>query len=106
MGKLVDMTMSNERQGNHPMPFDMPERSRFPYGLRICLCDEELKKLGIDADCDVGDYLDLRGFATVLAVHKEDGSNRVELQIEKLSIENESNEAPGGDDDGAEEQEE
>ncbi len=92
MGKLQNMEMSDDRQLDHPMPFDMPERARFPYGLRLCLCDEELTKLGLDADCDEGDYLDIRAFATVISVHKENGANRVELQIEKMSVENESTE--------------
>ena len=100
MGKLVDMEMDDERQLDHPMPYEMPERARYPYGLRICLCDDELKKLGLDADCDEGDYLDIRAFATVISVHKEQGQNRVELQIEKMSVENESSESP---DDEAEE---
>ena len=94
MAKLVDMEMNDERQLDHPMPFDMPERARFPYGLRLCFCDEELTKLGLDADCDVGDYFDIRAFATVLSVHKEDGSRRVEVQIEKMAVENETTEAP------------
>ena len=74
--------------------------ARYPYGLRICLCDEELTKLGLDAGCDEGDYLDIRAFATVISVHKENGANRVELQIEKMSVENESHESPDDDDAG------
>ena len=100
MAKLQSMEMDDERQLDHPMPYEMPERARYPYGLRICLCDDELKKLGLDADCDEGDYLDIRAFATVISVHKENGANRVELQIEKMSVENESSESP---DDEAEE---
>lgn len=94
MAKLVDMEMDDERQFDHPTPIAMSNRARFPYGLRICLCDDELKKLGLDVNCDEGDFLDIRAFATVTSVHKEHGSNRVELQIEKMSVENESNESP------------
>ncbi len=93
MGKLVDMEMDDERQLDHPMPIPM-ERARYPYGLRICLCDGELEKLGLGADCDEGDYLDIRAFATVISVHKEAGANRVELQIEKMSVECEDDEEP------------
>lgn len=92
LGKLIDMEMDDERQLDHPMPIAMPARARYPYGLRICLCDDELKKLGLDADCDVGDYLDIRAFATVMSVHKEDGNSRVELQIEKMAVEKEDDE--------------
>lgn len=98
MGKLVDLEMDDERQLDHPMPIAMPQRSRYPYGLRICLCDDELKKLGLDTDCDEGDYLDIRAFATVTSVHKENGANRVELQIEKMSVENETTEPPDDED--------
>ncbi len=89
--KLIDMEMDDERQLDHPMPIAM-ERQRYPYGLRIGLCDDELKKLGLDADVDEGDYLDIRAFATVMSVHKEAGNCRVELQIEKMSVESETNE--------------
>jgi hypothetical protein len=89
---MVDMEMDDERQLDHPMPIGMPERARYPYGLRICLCDGELEKLGLGADCDEGDYLDIRAFATVISVHKESGMNRVELQIEKMSVESETGE--------------
>ena len=98
MAKLQSMEMSDDRQLDHPMPFDMPERARYPYGLRICLCDEELTKLGLAADCDEGDYLDIRAFATVISVHKENGANRVEIQIEKMAIGNESSESPDDED--------
>ena len=93
MGKLVDMEMDDERQFEHPMPIAMP-RQRYPYGLRISLGEDELKKLGLDADCDEGDYLDIRAFATVMSVHKEAGNTRVELQIEKMSVECEDDEQP------------
>lgn len=98
MGKLVDLEMDDERQLDHPMPI-AAARQRYPYGLRICLCDSELEKLGLGTDVDEGDYLDIRAFATVTSVHKENGANRVELQIEKMSVENESTE----DDDETEE---
>jgi hypothetical protein len=80
------------------MPIAMPQRARYPYGLHICLGDDELKKLGLDTDCDEDDYLDIRAFATVTSVHKENGANRVELQIEKMSVENETTEAPDDED--------
>jgi hypothetical protein len=86
------MEMEDERQLDHPMPIEMPDRFRYPPGLRICLCDDELKKLGLDTDIDEGDYVDIRAFATVMSVHKEAGNCRVELQIEKMMVESETNE--------------
>ena len=88
---LVDMELDDEDQLDMPMPIPM-DRPRYPCGLRICLGDAELKKLGLDADCNVGDMIDLRAFASVTCVHSEDGSSRVELQIEKIALENEMTE--------------
>jgi hypothetical protein len=95
----MDMEMDDERQLDHPMPIAMPNREKYPYGLRLSLGDDELKKLGLDADCDEGDYLDIRAFATVKSVHKEAGNSRVELQIEKMSVECEDDESESEPDD-------
>lgn len=95
--KLVDMEMDDEDILDHPMPIAMSQRASYPYGLRICLTHKELKKLGLDADCEIGDVIDLRAFATVTSVsmNKTEGGDdecRVELQIEKLAVENEMTE--------------
>lgn len=94
--KLTDMEMDDEEQLDYPMPIAMPEKPRFPYGLRICLTHAELKKLGLEPDCEVGDVIDLRAFATVTSVSINETDRgqdcRVELQIEKLAVENESTE--------------
>lgn len=85
-GKLIDLELDDEDQLDMPMPipFDKP---RFPCGLRICLTDAELKKLELDPDCEVGDEVEFEVRACVTSVHKEDGCCRVELQIEKMSVE-------------------
>ena len=94
--KLVDMEMDDEDQLDHPMPIAAP-RAQDPYGLRICLTHKELEKLGLDSDCEIGDMIDMRCFATVTSVSKNDSSDgpscRVELQIEKMSVENEMTES-------------
>jgi hypothetical protein len=68
----------------------------YPCGLRICLTHRELEKLGLEADCQIGDVIDLRAFATVTSVSQNDYGNgpecRVELQIEKLAVEDERTE--------------
>jgi hypothetical protein len=96
MGKLVDMEMDDEAALDAVTPIAMASKSQYPYGLRICLTHDELAKLGLEADCEVGDYLDIRAFATVTSVHKSDGpggaSCRVEMQIERMSCENEDHE--------------
>jgi hypothetical protein len=91
-GKLVDMEMDDEDQLDYPTPISMPERPRHPYGLMITLRRQELEKLGLEANCDVGDYLDIRAFATVKNVHKSDDDECVTLQIEKMAVESEDDE--------------
>jgi hypothetical protein len=93
-GKLVDMELDDEDKLDLAIPAARPN---YPWGLRICLTHKELAKLGLEADCEVGDYLDLRCFATVTSVSKTDDAAsgpccRVELQIEKMSVENENDE--------------
>jgi hypothetical protein len=89
------MEMDDEDQLDTVMPIPS-NRARYPYGLRICLTHKELEKLGIDGDCDVGDMIDLRCFATVTSISKnetEGGAEcRIELQIEKIALEDEMDE--------------
>lgn len=96
--KFVDMEHDDEDQSDLAFP-GVPEKPRYPYGLRISLTHKELEKLGLDADCEVGDVIDLRAFAEVTSVsvnQTENGNDcRVELQITKLAVENESAEEPG-----------
>lgn len=90
--KLVSMELDDEDKLDFtaPMPVDRPD---YPYGLRICLTEKELGKLGLDGDCEVGDMLDMRCFATVTSISKNDSgggsSCRIELQIEKMAVEDE-----------------
>lgn len=94
--KLIDLELDDEDQMDAclPMPCDRP---RYPYGTRICLTEKELEKLGLEADCDIGDVIDIRCFATVTSVSKnetESGcTSRVELQIEKMAVEPEMGES-------------
>lgn len=90
-----DMELDDEDQLDMAIPA-IPEKPRYPYGLRICLTHKELEKLGLKADCAIGDVIDLRAFATVTSCTMNQTTNgsecRVELQIEKLAIENEGDE--------------
>lgn len=83
-----------------PMPIGGVERDEYPYGLRITLTHEELKKLQLAPDCCVGDVIDLRAFAVVTSISMNETDRgqecRIELQIQKLAVENEMTEdAPG-----------
>ena len=94
-GKLVSLELDDEEKLDFcaPMPCERPD---YPYGTRISLTEKELEKLGLDADCDVGDMVDMRCFGTVTSVSKNvDGDKQschVEIQIERMAIENEMEE--------------
>lgn len=90
-GKMVSMEMSDDDKLDAPMPYPMPNKPDFPYGLRLCLCCADLAKLGLDADCEVGDMLEFRARARVTSVSKSDDAmsgpqSRVELQIEEMEL--------------------
>ena len=90
--KMVSLELDDEDQLDAIMPYPMSEKPKYPFGLRICLTEKELSKLDLDADCDVGDIIDIRAFARVTSVstnEMEDGKSccRVELQIEEIAVE-------------------
>ena len=90
--KFVDMELDDEDQLDTVQPFPMPSRPEYPYGLKLCLTHTELKKLGLEPDCDIGDLLDLRAMAEVTCISKDGDNCRIELQIQKLAVEDESDE--------------
>jgi|SRR5665213_3037217 len=75
----------------------------FPYGMHITMDAVLLKKLGLSQNCEVGDYLDMRCFASVTSVRKTQTDSgdqcRVELTIEKIAVESEMAESTDSDDD-------
>jgi hypothetical protein len=96
--KMVDMRRSpdvEKEAAPEPVAMDAPA---YPYGLSICLGNEELEKLDLDPSCEVGDTIDLRAFAKVTSVSMNDyggkPQHRIELQITQLAVENEDDEAP------------
>ena len=93
--KLIDLELDDEDKLDAVMPIVMPSKPDYPYGLRITLTHKELEKLGLELP-DVGDVIDLRAFATVTNVWCSSGDGgdccRVELQIEKIAVENEMTE--------------
>ncbi len=103
--KLTDMAMTKEERETCGMPMaicDDDAGPMYPYELRISLVDSSLDKLGLDADCEVGDIIDMRAFATVTSVSiNKDGDGttrrRIELQIEKMAVESELQEDTGVD---------
>jgi hypothetical protein len=103
MLKLIDMRRTPEDKAEsvlESMPMAGPINvDDYPPGLSISLTEDELEKLDLDDDVDVGDMIDLRAFAKVTSVskHERNGktSCRVELQLTMLGFENETTEEPG-----------
>lgn len=94
---MTDMEMDDEDQLDAAMPITMPERARYPYGLRISLSEKEFEKLGLDPrDAVVGGICHGHFLARVTSVSANETEGeaccRVELQIEDLSIESEDEE--------------
>ena len=94
--KMVDMRRSREEKKEEvePMPIDdMPD---VPYGLCISLTENELEKLDLEEECDVGDMIHLFCMARVTSVSKNATSDgcrcRVELSITDMAVENEDDE--------------
>lgn len=95
--KLESMELDDEDQLDCACPLPVARRPRYPYSLRICLTHKELEKLGLDADCEIGSEIDLRAFAVVtsISLNETNGGTecRIELQIEKLAVQDEMAEA-------------
>lgn len=94
--KLQDMRRTDEEKLETAQPAAIGNQPEYPYGLSICLTESELEKLGLEADCEVGDLLHLFALAKVTSVSKTDTGNgskcRVELQIVMLGTESENEE--------------
>lgn len=99
--KMVDLEYDDEDSIDEMHPA-MVEKPRYPYGLRLCFTHKELKKLGLEPDCSVGDLIDIRAFGEVTSVSASDGPSgkecRIEIQIQKIALEDEMKEGPDDDD--------
>ena len=96
---LVDMEMDDDDKldnGLAPVTDVKAPKPDYPWGLRISLTHRELKKLKLEADCNIGDLIDMRCFAVVTSISKDSSSSgdtcRVELQIQKIAVEDEMKE--------------
>lgn len=88
-GEMVDMREDYTAAEGVPTPI----RPDYPYGLRICLNEKQLAKLGMDCDCDVNDVVELRCGGVITSVSKSDENGmftcRIEIQITNLAVEGE-----------------
>lgn len=98
MYQMVDMEMDDEDKMDLAVPMpDKPNVPEYPWGLRICLTEKELQKLGLDtAEAFVGGMVHGHFMARVTSVSAnettEGQQRRVEMQIEDLCIESEDEE--------------
>jgi hypothetical protein len=91
---MTSMEMDDEDQLDAVTPYPMPDKPKWPYGLRICLTHKELEKLGLDAsEAFVGGIIHGHFLGKITSVSADDTESgsccRVEIQIEALSIESE-----------------
>jgi hypothetical protein len=95
MTKLTDMTLPKEKKKSTAMPPVEMEREKYPYGLRLSLDTDQVKKLGAE-DLDVKAKVRITALASVVSkrVVDEHGGKRVsvELQIEKMTLSNSASE--------------
>jgi len=91
--KMVSMKMAPKKgdKGDEVKCCGMDQEEKYPWGLRINLGDEELKKLGIKELPKVGQELPFTATVKVVGVRSnesQDGENRnVELQITECALE-------------------
>lgn len=92
---MVDMARDME-EIKEDMELQKMEAPIYPYGLSICLTHDELDKLDLDGDCQVGDLLHMVCMAKVTSVSKNettDGEScRIELQIIDIEVAENQNE--------------
>lgn len=73
-----------------------PSEPDYPWGLRITLGTEELEKLDMEGDCEVGDYLHMHCLAKVTSVSEDERGGKkectVSLTITHMEAEDESSE--------------
>ena len=90
---FVDMARDeDEKTSDEPM-MQQPD---YPYGLCLCLTQNELDKLDLEDDCEVGDMVHLFCMAKVTSVSKREVNGepdcRIELQITHIACEDEDDE--------------
>jgi hypothetical protein len=97
---MQSMELDDEDKLDAIMPMPMADKPDYPYGLRICLTEKELEKLGIDASDAVDGGICHGHFMariTCVSAEQRDGKQccRIEMQIEELAIESEDAENEG-----------
>ncbi len=100
--KLVDLAYTDEEKMATDIPCGPIDRPRYPYGATLSFDQDTLDKMNLDTKgVSVGDMIDLRAFGVITSISENDTSDgpkcRVEIQIQKIAIENEATEETGVD---------
>lgn len=93
-GVMVDMEMTDEQKLDTLTPIPVSQRPDYPWGLRICLCNDEIEKLNLDfTEAHVGGliYGKFLGKITSVSLNDDEGNDanprqRIEIQITGLCI--------------------
>ena len=99
---MVDMSLSpQEAQDQYGSPTPTSQLPKYPYGLCICFGPEEIAKLGIEDECNVGDILHLHALAKVTSysVRETEGGPepRIEMVLAFIEAEDEGEEDTDAD---------
>lgn len=88
--KLKSMKISPEEMKMERSMVSQPEMPEYPYGLRISLNDETMKKLGIKELPKIGEYFMIAAKACVCSVSQHESTEHqhrhMELQIEDMAV--------------------
>lgn len=79
----IDCELDDEEKFDSPTPITMSSRPDYPFGMRICLEEAQLKKAGMDQP-EKGDKVMMRIFGEVTFVSDGDGGRHVEIQIQRF----------------------
>lgn len=96
--KMVDMVKTpEEMKEGMPMALSDSAMPVYPYGLSISLTQDELEKLDLESDCEVGEVIHLVAMAKVTSKSESETTDekkcRIELQIVMLGLEDEDEES-------------
>ena len=100
--KMISMAKTPEQVNKEVSSMSAPVSAsaenveKYPYGLCVTLQNEQLEKLNLDGECEVGDTIHLCCMAKVTSQSNRETEGkterRIELQITDLAIENEDGE--------------
>lgn len=91
---MTEMKMTKaEKKETSPMVASAYDGPDYPYGLKLCLDNASLEKLGLDTLPKVGAKMMVHAMGVVVEVSQHESANhesrRVEIQIQRLGVEDE-----------------